>query len=228
MFTRWEPLFALFIFSCSTIVLGQQASLPPSAAAQEFPVTFQESIVAGKTPVGTKVQAKLRMATLVHGTVIPQGAVFSGEVIESAAKTQTTPSKLALRIDSAQWKNGSATLKIYLIGWFYPFVTQSDQDSQYGPQQPSSASNGIGRASGGPGYRPFPDGGPDSHADPDASDSATSQHRVQMKNVETERDSDGTVTLVSSHSNIKLDKATTYVVANAELLARTPKSPAAK
>lgn len=67
------------------------------------------------------MQAKLRMATLVNGTVIPQGAVFSGKVVESAAKTKTDPSKLAIRIDSAQWKNGSTALKIYLIGWFYPF-----------------------------------------------------------------------------------------------------------
>jgi len=36
-----------------------------SAAAMEFPVILQQKVVAGKTPVGTKVQAKLTLATLL-------------------------------------------------------------------------------------------------------------------------------------------------------------------
>lgn len=229
MFTRLIlPYLAVNTFFFGVALLGQQ-SAPPSAspANQEFPVIFQQNIVAGKTAVGTKIQAKLGMATLVHGVVIPQGAVFSGEVVESIAKTKSDPSKLAIRIDSAQWKSGSAPLKIYLVGWFYPFISQNGQDLQYGPQQPATRTwNGQGEYPAGDShvYRPFPGGDSDSgSSSPDMSNSVTSLHRVKMRNVETDRDTDGTVTLVSSHSNIKLDRATTYVLAGSELLATQAK-----
>jgi len=226
MFTKLELPLAFFLIPCSIVATCQQnPSSSAVAAAQEFPATFQENIVAGKTPAGAKVQAKLGMATLVNGTVIPQGAIFSGEVIESVGKTKTDPSKLAIRIDSAQWKNGSATLKVYLVGWFYPFVAQPGQELQYGPQQPASRTwNGMGEypADNTKVYRPFPSGGSDSDSGPDTS-SMTSLHRVQMKNVQTDRGADGTIALLSSHSNIKLDKAMTYVLASSELLAAPAK-----
>jgi hypothetical protein len=231
MFTKLELPLVFFLILSSIVADCQQK--PPSAAAaaaQEFPVAFQENIVAGKTVAGAKVQAKLGMATLVNGTVIPQGAVFSGEVIESVGKTKTDPSKLAVRIDSAQWKNGSATLKVYLVGWFYPFAVRPGQDLQYGPQQPASRTwNGMGEypADNTKVYRPFPGGGSDSNSSPDTS-SVTSAHRVQMKNVETDRGADGTIALLSTHSNIKIDKSMTYVLASSELLAAPAKSAAAK
>ncbi len=234
MFTKLELPLLILGLSCSTTLLCQQtpATPPASAAAEEFPVVFQQNVVAGKTAVGTKVQAKLSMATLVNGTVIPQGAVFTGEVVESAARTDKDASKLGVRIESAQWKNGSAQLKLYLVGWFYPFISQPGQDVQYGPQQPASRTwNGEGEypADNSKVYRPFPSGSSDSgSSSPDTSTSAASHHRVQMKNVETDRDADGTILLVSNHSNIKLDKSTTYVLASSALLAAPAKSAAAK
>jgi hypothetical protein len=232
MFTRLTLSFAVSLLFCSILGLGQQTpSASSSAVVQEFPLTFQENIAAGKTPVGTKVQAKLAMATLVHGVVIPQGAVFSGEVLESVARTESIPSRLAIRIDSAQWKNATATTKLYLTGWFYPAAFQGGPDL-HGPQQSDKrAWNGMGQYPGSsPEYHPFPnsvgnDAGP---AVPQADSPGTSSHRLRMKDVQTDRSSDGTITLVSSHSNIKLDKSTMYVMANAELLATAPKSAPAK
>jgi hypothetical protein len=72
---------------------------------KEFPVNMKQSVTAGATPVATKVQAKLVVATLVDGTVFPQNTLFSGEVIESVAKSATDPSTVAIRMDSAQWKS---------------------------------------------------------------------------------------------------------------------------
>lgn len=232
MFTKLELSLAVSLLLCSILGLGQQAPTPPaSALAQEFPLTFQENITAGKTPIGTKVQAKLAMATLVHGVVIPQGAVFSGEVLESVAKAESSPSRLAIRIESAQWKNATATTKLYLTGWFYPAVFQGGPNLQYGPQQSDKKTwNGMGQyPSNSPEYHPFPnsvsnDNGP---AVPQADSAGTSSHRLRMKNVQTDRSADGTITLVSSHANIKLDKSTMYVMANTELPAAAPK-PAAK
>lgn len=114
------------------VALASAASLSQSkgetshAAALEFPVVLQQNVVAGKTAVGAKVQAKLTIATLLHGVVIPQDAVISGEVIESVAKSATEPSRVAVRMDTAQWKNGAAPsvlpleTKLYLTAWYYP------------------------------------------------------------------------------------------------------------
>ena len=70
-------LVLLFVYA------GFTDQKPPAASNSdlvEFPVTMQQKITAGVTPVGTKVQAKLTISTLVHGTVVPRDAVLSGEI----------------------------------------------------------------------------------------------------------------------------------------------------
>ena len=77
---------------------------PSSSAGIEFPVIMRQNVVAGTTPVGTAVRAKLAVATMVNGVVVPRDALLSGEVIESVAKSASAPSRLAIRMDSAQGK----------------------------------------------------------------------------------------------------------------------------
>jgi hypothetical protein len=209
--------------SYSATLLGQEkpAGSAPSGI-QEFPVILQQSVAAGKTPVGTKIQAKLGTATLVDGTVIPRNAVFSGEVIESAAKTKTNPSRLAIRMDSVQWKTGSAPVKVYSTAWYYPTRNEEGQDLQYGPQQPANRTwNGQGQYPdpNSKVYKPFPGSDPNQGTSvPDTPSATTSNHRVLMKDVETASGNDGTITLVSKRTNIKLDKLTTYVLASSDLV----------
>ena len=209
--------------SYSATLLGQEkrAGSAPSGI-QEFPVILQQSVAAGKTPVGTKIQAKLGTATLVDGTVIPRNAVFSGEVIESAAKTKTNPSRLAIRMDSVQWKSGSASVKVYSTAWYYPLRDEAAQNLQYGPQQPANRTwNGQGQYPdpNSKVYKPFPGGDPNQGTSvPDTPSATTSNQRVLMKDVETASGSDGTITLVSKRTNIKLDKLTTYVLASSDLV----------
>jgi hypothetical protein len=71
-----------------------------------------------------------------------------------------------------------------------------------------------------PASQPFPgrDTGRDTSSAPPSPASSISKHRVLMKNIESTRDSDGTVALTSKRSNIKLDKLTTYVLASGDLL----------
>src|ERR1700722_11206799 len=94
MCTRSMVVTLLVLSAASSAILFGQQQPAPSAPSgvREFPVTLEQSVVAGKTPVGTKIQAKLEVATLVDGTVIPRNAIFSGEVLESVAKTRTDPS----------------------------------------------------------------------------------------------------------------------------------------
>jgi hypothetical protein len=204
-------------------LLGQQKGPDPAPpAVQEFPVVLQQSVTAGKTPPGTKIQAKLWIATLLDGKVIPRNAVFSGEVIESVAKTKTDPSRIAVRMDSVEWKGGSAELKVYLTAWYYPPRTASGQDLQYGPQQPANRTwNGEGQYPdpNSKVYKPFPgsDSGQGS-AVPDTPTATTSNHRILMVDIESASGSDGAIALVSKRTNIKLDKLTTYVLASGNLL----------
>ena len=224
------------VLGCAAL-FGQPTSGQPtpagsgSSGALEFPVIMRQNVVAGTTPVGTKVQAKLAVATLVDGVVVPRDAVFSGEVTESVAKSATDPSRLAIRVDSAQWKKGSApivhslTSKVYLTAWYYPVAETraqdlSDESSDDGPQswkhrnRPPTFPDPNTPAS-----QPFPDrgAGADLGSLPPSPSSSISKHRALMKNVESTRNSDGAVTLTSKSFNIKLDKVTTYVLATGDL-----------
>jgi len=185
-------------------------------------VLMEQNVAAGKTPAGTKIQAKLEVPTLIGGTVVPRNAVFSGEVIESAAKTATDPSRLAIRIDSVLWKKGSASITAYLTAWYYPPRDQTGQNLQYGPTQPANRTwNGEGQYPdpNSKSYKPFPGGDTGQGASvPDTPSSTASNHRVLMKDIESAKNSDGAIAIVSKRNNIKLDKLTTYVFATADLL----------
>jgi hypothetical protein len=184
-------------------------------------VVLEQNVAAGKTPVGSKIHAKLEVATLIGGTVVPRNAVFSGEVIESAAKTATDPSRLAIRVDSVLWKKGSAPVNAYLTAWYYPARDAAGQDLQYGPTQPANRTwNGQGQYPdpNSKVYKPFPgtDSGNDASA-PNTPSSTASNHRVLMKDVESAKNSAGDIAIVSKSTNIKLDKLTTYVLATGDL-----------
>lgn len=210
----------------SPALLGQEkaaAPTPASPGALEFPVIMQQNVTAGATPVGTKVKAKLTVATLVKGVVFPKNAVFTGEVTESVAKSASDPSRLAIRMDSVEWKNGSAPIKVYLTAWYYPMKMDTGQDRAYGPSNNSvtwRTGNGPYPDPNNPATQPFPghdsDGGRDSM--PNTPVAITLDHRVPMKNVESTHNNDGSVVITCARSNIKLDKITTYVLATGELV----------
>jgi hypothetical protein len=216
-------VLSLCIF-CSAIALAQQRpNFSNSSPVQEFPIVMQQSVVSGKTAVGTKIQAKLSVATLVDGAVIPRNAVFSGEVIESAAKTASAPSRLAIRMDTVHWKGLSTAIKVYLTSWYYPTKDEAGQNLQYGPTQPASRTwNGAGAYPdpNSKSYKPFPGSDPDSDkagAVPDTPSSILSNRRILMKDIQSERNREGVITIVSYRSNIKLDRLTTYVLSAGDL-----------
>jgi hypothetical protein len=215
-------LFVFGIFCSATLPAQEKPAASAPAGVQEFPVIMRQNVTAGKTPVGTEVQAKLVVGTMGDGAVFPKNAVFSGKVIESVAKTSTEPSRLSIRMDSVQWKDGSAAVKIYLTAWIYPTTVAKGQDLQYGPQQSQVATwNGEG-AYPDPNSRvvkPFPGGDSKNSSDavPNTTSAVTLRRRIPMKNVMSGKHDDGTVVIASDHSDIKLDKLTTYVFAADEL-----------
>jgi hypothetical protein len=202
-----------------------------SAAGLEFPVILRQKVMAGKTPVGTKVQAKLTLATFLNGVVVSEGSIFSGEVTESAAKSATDPSRLAIRMDSVKWKNKAGSTqnpammelapKVYLTAWYYPLASPINKDSlanQSHTIDDPRRGDDTGMHSGhrNPTSLPFPASDSDPPKPP-APSSEVSNHRALMKDVETTHDAQGAVVLESKRSSIKLDKATTYVLASGDL-----------
>lgn len=205
----------------SVVVLGQSTSAGPSSpAGLEFPVTMRQKVTAGTTPVGTKVQAKLVFATLVGRVVVPEGAILSGEVTESVPKSATDASRLGIRMDSAQWKSGALPIKVYLTAWFYPRIAPL-QDLSPDPREDGAIRPRLRRGTGDSTYPntstaapyPAPGTGTDPASPPLSLGQGLSKHRALMKNVESARDNDGAITLISKSVNIKLDKDIPYVLA---------------
>jgi hypothetical protein len=207
------------ILASSEAFCQQSIAMPAPMPGTEFPVVMKENVTAGKTAVGTKIEAKLIVATLVNGVVIPKGSILSGEVVESVAKSATAPSRLAIRADSAQSKNGSIPIKAYLTAWYYLTATMTPQNLSYDPADATHSPrswNGDGPYYDpkSPAYQPLPGHETDKGGAP----LGASNRRVLMKNVECARASDGTVVITSGHHNLKIDKLTTYVLAPSDLL----------
>jgi hypothetical protein len=207
----------------SSLLAGQQSPPAAAASATDFPVLLQQAVTAGKTPVGTKIEARLQMATLYNGTVIPRNAVFSGQVVDSSAKTGSDPSRLSIVMDAARWKNGTLAVRLSFNGWYYPTAADRNaQDLQYGPPQPANRTwNGQGQYPDPNSrvYRPFPSDDDAKDKDspvPNPPTSAPAKNRALIKDVEVERTGEGTLRLVSKRANIKLEKYTAYVLAAAD------------
>jgi hypothetical protein len=220
-----QMMFAVLLGS--GVLLSQQLPRSSSSAAgMELPVVMRQNIVAGKTPIGTKIQAKLVAATLVNGVVVPRDATLSGEVTDSVKKSASAPSRLAVRMDSADWKKGSAPIKVYLTAWYYPEAAAANQDLSYQPQDAANSKrnwNGMGTypdPNNPISQQKFPagDSNKDAGSAPASPASSISQRRVLMKNVQSIRDSDGAVVLIDGHSDLKLDRVTTYVLASGDLI----------
>ncbi len=222
------------LLSSAALLCQAPPAAPSSYAGIEFPVIMLQNVAAGAVPVGTKVHAKLVVATLVNGAVIPQDAILSGEVTESVAKSATNPSRLAIRMDSAQWKNRSAlgvlqlTKKVYLTAWYYREEPLTILGLSDGPPDAASSPglrNGpITFSNEAPKNAPSSRGvdtGNDKNSlpGPPLRTSSVSKRRVLMKNVELTRNGDGAVSLTSKRFNLKLDKTTTYVFAPSDLAA---------
>jgi hypothetical protein len=201
----------------SVVLLSQSIPAGPSSSSLlELPVTMLQKVTAGTTPVRTKVQAKLALATMVGRVVVPQGAILSGEVIESVPKSATDASRLGIRMDSAQWKNGSVPIKVYLTAWYFPVTTLQDLSTDPDPQDNVSIRPRRRRGAANPTYPNTSASAPGRGTGTDPAPSPSlelSHHRVLMKNVESARNNDGAIILISKRSNLKLDKETAYVLA---------------
>jgi len=226
---RLTPIWnSLILLGASAFLIAQQPPAPgpapasPTSARLELPVVLRQKVIAGVTPVGTVIEARLQIATLVNGEVIPEGAILSGRVEQSTRKNGDTPSRLKLKFDSAHWKKGSASLQVYFTGCYYPLVPVNEidhstpvggrgsitlpgdaADSQY-PSPPGVL--GPGQLPRGPGPEvPEPDV------------TRISSHWVRPEGINPVAQVDGSIVVISSAHNLKLDKFTTYLLTDGPL-----------
>jgi len=183
-------------------------------------MVLQQSVEAGKTPAGTKVQGKLAAATQFYGALIPKNAVASGEVVESESKKGKDRARLAIRMNTVSWNGGWAPLYAYLMPLYYPATGQAVPNlPNESPDPDSRTLNGPNQSSQSPMSRPFPSGSENNQgAIPDVA--ILSSRPVRMRNVVLEPTSNGGIALVSEHENIKLFKMMTYVFAAEESSAK--------
>jgi len=200
-----------------TTTLAQQ---PAANGPQDFPVMMRQTVTAGKTPPGTPVQATLIIPTLFSGKVIPEGAIFCGVVVESTAKSATSPSRLNIRMESLQWKTGSLAVSVYMTQWYHPMRLSLGEDRF--DDRPNQNGDHTKRT-----WAAYNPNASDALLFPNDSDQSTlktapppamtlSSQRLMMRNVQLENESNGGHALVCSHSNLKLDKSTTYILTTGE------------
>jgi hypothetical protein len=222
---------AILLATCVTLFAQAAKPAPSPQPSVELPASLQTKVVAGSTPVGTEVRAKLTMATLMDGVVIPQDAVISGHVEQSVAKTADAPSLLKIKFESARWKKGSAPVTLYLAGCYYPIEFQSPTNDQTGVHgniginMGSASESAPTRTNGGLPSSGLPNGGMsgpmdasrlDNYPDPQPGTtvSEVSKHWVRIENVDTVVTSDGSLQIASQQRNLKLDKGTIYLLRN--------------
>jgi hypothetical protein len=112
MLSKMSPVIAVALGAIAFV--GQQTPANPET---EFPVLMRQDIIAGKTTVGTKVEAKLVLGTLLNGTVIPKNAILSGEVT------------LAELTDSLTNPTFNYDLALYLTGDGHGLLILMDEDT---------------------------------------------------------------------------------------------------
>jgi hypothetical protein len=101
-------------------------------------------------------------------------------------ETSTEPSRLAIRMDSVQWKDGSAVVKIYLTAWYYPTTVATGQDLQIRAAAVSGQDlewRGAYPDPNSPVVKPFPGGDSSKSSDgvPNTTAAVTLHRRFPMK-----------------------------------------------
>lgn len=173
----------------AALVSGAQTA--PTATSprdwQDFPLLLHAKLIAGRAHSGTSVQGKLLIATFVHGMVVPAGAMFTGVLEQSVAKSATTPSRLKVHITSASWRDQTIAVELYLANYYYPmpgqFLTAAERmEFETGVGMRRMNHRRDSKVHGAAGY----------------------PQRVRMKGVEVERGEDGALAITSTDANLHL------------------------
>lgn len=118
MRTRIFPLSALlFVFSLPPVQAQTVTTADSSSPGLEIPAAVRKTIRAEKVRPGVEVRFDVLEAVLVgHGVVIPSSAQLRGHVVQSAPVTGSSPSRLSIEIDWAEWQHKRIPLHAFIYG----------------------------------------------------------------------------------------------------------------
>jgi len=215
-------VFPVFLWA---LVSAAQTGRAVPASAQEFPAVLMQNVEAGKTAVGTVVNARLMIGTLAGGMVIPEGAVLSGVVEQSLAREGKVPTLLKIHMTKAAWKDHAIALSLYLSDQFYPARTgpspeASDFDASKSRMRgvEVQSRNIVGR--GGVTAVTVVVNTPPKAVIEDTTQGGKTENRagatlgfagrVKLKGLAAVPDSTGGLAVISDSKKLKLDRATCY------------------
>jgi hypothetical protein len=147
-------VLAFPIFACpqnsteqdSPTVSGAQESTGQHEAMRMVAVRAElmRSIDTQKDQIGSAVQAKLvQKATLSNGTELLSGTILAGKVTADDMQHQGK-SKLALRFDQAELKDGrTVPIKATIVGFYGPGSVSGNNSAGSGDQVPNSWNDGT-------------------------------------------------------------------------------------
>ncbi len=98
---------------CAGVARGQSPTELPDGTTMV--VQLEQSIRADRAKIGDIVRAKLLAPVLLNGAVaVPEGANIFGVILEAAPLSSDKPSRLSIRFQQAQWRDGNVALNAYL------------------------------------------------------------------------------------------------------------------
>jgi hypothetical protein len=111
------PLSALAI----ALTVSAQANLKATSASETgalyLPATLNKTLRAERTHPGAAVRFTLEEPVLLgHGVVMPEGAHLQGHVTEASKLDEGRASRLAIVVETAEWKHQKVQLRAFISG----------------------------------------------------------------------------------------------------------------
>jgi hypothetical protein len=111
------PLSALAIALTVSAQSSPNTTTPSESGALYLPATLSKTLRSEKTHPGDAVKLRLNEPVLVgHGLVIPEGAVLRGRVTQANGLEGEHASRLAILVDTAEWKHQKFPLHASISG----------------------------------------------------------------------------------------------------------------
>lgn len=114
--SRWRVTrIAIVALSVCAPVFAQERAGVVVPEGASLAIQLETSVRTDRAKTGDAVRAQLVAPVLMRGKVaIPAGAKITGVVLETQRLALDKPSRLSLRFDRIEWKNGSAALSAYV------------------------------------------------------------------------------------------------------------------
>jgi hypothetical protein len=208
------PLSALAAFT----VFAQSSpntTTPSESGALYLPATLNKTIRAEKTHPGDAVKFRLNEPVLVgRGLVIPEGAVLRGRVTQANGLEGEHASRLAIVVDTAEWKHQKFPLHASISGVVKVREVSQQKSTDWRCSSPDERRSNRFPGSAPPVPRPNPVDCRSGLANPEVN--VVRERGADLKEVLIRRNhQDGSTVLFSHRKNVHLQGGTVLMLRNA-------------